>query len=104
MAERERSVEKGTQKVSRMAGRSLKMPGLRPSDYYLFSQEKEHFSFDMRELVTLGLRLIYAGWHRSDIREMISTLASQIAQEDLNVQSAKIVYTKFSDIRTEKDS
>lgn len=102
MPEREKSVGSGEKKVAVMAGRSLKMPGLKPSDYYLFAQEKEAFAFDMRELVTLGLRLIYAGWHRSDIREMIIALASQIAQEDLNVQAAKVVYKRFSEIRTEK--
>ena len=104
MEQREKSVASGERKVQRMSGRSLKFPGLKPSDFYLLTQEKEYFSFDMRELVVLGLRLIYSGWHRSDIREMIVHLASEIAQEDLNVQGTRIEYKKFREIRTEKEA
>ena len=81
-----------------ISGRSLRMPGVKPSDFFLFKEEKEYFDFDMRELVTLGLRWIYAGWHSKEMREMILSLAATIRQEDLDIQQSPIVYERFKDI------
>lgn len=62
----------------------LNMPGLKPSDYYLFNQEKEYFNFDMRQIVVLGLRCIYAGLHGQITAEQIKDMAYKIINEDLD--------------------
>ena len=79
-------------------GDSLKMPRLKTTDYYLFTQEKQYFSMGMRELVVLGLRWIYAGWHREDMRAMILALAEEIKMEDLDKVDKYTEYTPFKDI------
>src|SRR6266705_2218838 len=81
-----------------IAGRSLRMPGLKATDFYLFQQEKEFFDMDMRALVTLGLRFIYSGWHREDCQDMLRVLATQIHAEDLDAQEEFIHYTPLRDI------
>src|SRR5262245_26723912 len=77
-----------------MAGfqnRRLSMPGLKPSDYYLYATEKEFFkkhtgaaTFDLRSLAVVGFRLIYAGFHDARVREMILEIVKQVSQDDLD--------------------
>ena len=81
-----------------IAGRTLKMAGLKPSDYFLFKQEREYFDMDMRELVVLGLRWVYAGWHDPVMREMIKTLAIGVKKDNLDVQVERIEYKEFGKI------
>ena len=83
------------EKKSYIALRSLRMPQLKPSDYSLFKDMREFFGYDMRQLVVLGLRWIYAGYHEPGMREMIMTLAQQIQHEDLTVQQEIITYTQL---------
>ena len=97
----ENIVEKGEPKYNKghIAGRTLRMPGLKVSDYFLFKEARAYFNYDMRELFTLGLRLIYIVMHNSKLKEeILLPLANEIKNEDLDIQGEKKVYTKFNKI------
>ena len=101
MASRDTRVEKGQEKVAKsfIAGRSLRMPGLKPSDYYLFKESKALFNFDMRQVFILGLRLIYRCLFDARYRALLYELADEINKENLDIQDIKVVYENFSKIR-----
>jgi hypothetical protein len=99
------SVEKNEPKYNKghIAGRTLRMPGLKPSDYFLFKEARAYFQYDMRQLFTLGLRLIYILMHNPGLREQILIpLSGEIANEDLDIQKEKVVYVEFSKIGIER--
>ena len=81
-----------------IAGRSLRMPGLKPSDFYLLTQAKVHFDMDMRQVVVLGLRWLYAAQHDPVMAKMVLDLASTVHGENLDIQGVKVIYTPFNTI------
>ena len=78
------------------AGKTLRCPGLQPSDYYLFKTERAYFNFDMRQLLTLGLRCIHAGMHGTITAEQIKEIAADIANADLDKNDSRV----YRDIAT----
>ena len=86
------------EKSSWFNSRRLTMRGLKPSDYFLYKSEKEFFDFDMRQLVVLGLRWIYAGFHEQEMRNMILALANQIKAEDLDLEKQRPEYKKLTQL------
>lgn len=98
---RENTVEAGEKKIKSnwISGRILRIPGLKPSDWYLVQQIREYFSFDLRQVLVLGIRLIYAGFHDPHIKRSILILATQVKAENLDVQEEKIEYKKLKDIQ-----
>ena len=79
------------------AGKTLRCAGLQPSDYYLFKSLREYFDFDMRQLLTLGDRWIYAGMHDPKMLAMIQQLAVAVKQADLDVND-NIIYEPIAAI------
>lgn len=79
----------------------LSFPGLKPSDYYLFKEVREYFQCDTRQLVALGLRLIYSGFHDPRFREVILEIAKQVLQDDLDKEdkATRPNYTSLKDIK-----
>ncbi len=67
------------------AGRTLRCAGLQPGDYYLFKTIRAYFAYDMRQVLTLGLRWLYAGMHDPAMAKMIEQLAIEVKQADLDV-------------------
>lgn len=65
----------------------LNMPGLKPTDYYLYASEKAYFGFDMRQLVVLGLRMVYACAGGQITREQMLNMASAILNENLDKEA-----------------
>ena len=97
--ERETTVTKGEPKYSHaISGRTLKMPGFKVSDYFLFRSARDYFSMDMRQLFTLGLRFLYTAMHNEQMKEVLLNLATEIKNENLDIQGTKVVYTEFKDI------
>ena len=78
-----------------IAGRSLKCPGLKPSDYFLFKEIRQYFGYDMRQVLVLGLRYLYAAWHDPLQREAILSIATTLNTENLDIQHESITYTPF---------
>jgi hypothetical protein len=87
----------------------LKLPGLKPSDYFLYKSIADYFFpythsvSRLRQVVVLGVRLIYAIWHRPDLREMVIALAGQIQQEDLDRDLDSVVYKSLLEIVQESE-
>lgn len=93
--------EKGDAKYNKghISGRTLRMAGLKVSDYFLFKEARAYFNYDMRQLFTLGLRLIYMVMHNPELKQgILLPLANKIANENLDIQEEKIVYTEFNKI------
>ena len=80
------------------SSRRLTCQGLKPSDYFLYKQEKDYFDFDMRELFVLGLRSIYSLCHDPAQRERILTLARTIKTENLDKEKDRPEYTFFQKV------
>ncbi len=78
--------------------RRLTLPGLKPSDYFLFKECKEFFSFDTRQVLVLGLRIIYAAFHDPRFREMVFHIAKTVKAEDLSQEQQRPTYTTFSQL------
>lgn len=76
----------------------IKLPGFKPSDYFLFKQIRDHFVLDTRRTFVLGLRVIYAAWHDPVMREMVLTLATQVQHEEMDKQVENVVYKEFKNI------
>ena len=76
----------------------LYMQGLKPSDYYLYDQERKFFDFTMRALMVLGLRFIYSAASDPQQRSNLIHLANEIHQEDLDFETNRPVYKEFSKI------
>jgi hypothetical protein len=95
-------MEKFEEKVKKypFLRKTLNMPSLKPSDYFLYDQERKYFDFDMRELVVLGLRVIYACQHGQISRDQMLDFALQIKVEDLDLEDSRTrpTYTEFSKI------
>jgi len=72
--------------------RTLRMAGLSRSDFQLFTLLKKHFGFDMRQIVILGFRWLYASWHEPRLRAMVIALAQEIVAEDLNEEGPRGTY------------
>jgi hypothetical protein len=87
----------------------LKLPGLKPSDYFLYKSIRDYFfpytssTSSTREVFVLGLRLLYAVWHRPDLRDMVITLAGHIQQEDLDRDLESLVYKSLLEIVQESE-
>jgi hypothetical protein len=85
----------------RYTARRLTMQGLKPTDYFLYKEGKEFFNFDMRQLVVLGLRTVYAGLHGQITREQILNMAASIYGENMDQEplETRPTYREFSKIR-----
>lgn len=95
---RDREVDRGEKKFKgHISGRTLRMPGLKPSDYWLFDHEKAFFGLDMRELVVLGLRVIHRGFQDERLREIIYQILDQVKADDLDIQGEKVVYQRLEE-------
>ena len=81
--------------------RRLSFPGVKPSDYFLFKEIREYFQCDTRQLVVLGLRLIYSGFHDPRFREVILEIAKQVLQDNLDTEdrATRPNYTGLKDIK-----
>lgn len=84
-------------KNNHISGRSLRMPGLQPTDYFLFKETRQYFDFDMRQVVVLGLRLTYAMFHDKALRNMILEIAQQVKMDDLDA-CQPIRYDTFAEM------
>ena|SRR2546423_5248112 len=82
----------------------LKVPGLKPSDYFLFKSIRDYFFpytpsiSNTRQVFVLGIRLIYTCFHDPLLREKVFTLAQQLQHEDLDKQLEHIIYKSLQDI------
>lgn len=75
------------------------MPGLKPSDWYLCSQEMEYFNMNLRQLVVLGIRFLYASQHDPVLKEQIARMAAQVYAEDLDLEEEdRPVYQEFKSL------
>jgi len=72
--------------------KKLWMPGLKPSDYYLYNSMQKYFDLNMRQLFVLALRLIYAGATHPEFREWILRFAAEVKAEDLDRQLEGVEY------------
>jgi len=80
----------------------LRIPSLKPSDWYLVEQEIDFFSFQSRDkhiraILVLGARLIYSGFHDPRVREMILHLAEEVKKDNLDL-GKHVVYKEFKNI------
>lgn len=83
-----------------ISGRTLRMPGLKPSDYFLFKQCREYFHLDMRKMFTVGLRLIYTVMLNPSLRaNLLLPLIEQVHNENLDIQELEVTYERFIDIK-----
>lgn len=82
----------------------LWMPGLKPSDYYLYNSMQQYFGFNMRQLFVLGNRLIYAGARHPEFREWILRMAAEVYAENLDVQTEKVEYEDIAKLMVQKPS
>jgi len=80
------------------SSRRLTCQGLKPSDYFLYKQEKAYFDMDMRALFVLGLRIIYSLSHDPVQRERILSLARTIKTENLDKEKDRPEYTFFQQV------
>src|SRR5438552_3498715 len=82
----------------------LKIPGLKPSDYFLFKSIRDYFLpytpsiSNTRQVFVLGIRLIYTCFYDPVLREKIFTLAERLQHEDLDRQLEHIEYKSLQDI------
>ncbi len=75
------------------------MAGLKPSDYFLYKSMCQFFEFDLRDLVVLGLRYLYASAHDSSKKEQILQLAQRLKEEDLDIEPQdRPIYTDFTEL------
>ena len=65
----------------------LTMPGMKPSDFYLYTQVNKQFNFKLRDVCVLGLRMIYACAGGGITREQMLNMISSISQENLDYEN-----------------
>ncbi len=96
--ENRESVENGEKKGRGISNRTLKLPGLKPTDYFLFTQIRDYFGLPgLRGVLVFGLRWIYSSWHDKELREKMRVIARSVLEEDLD-KHIEIKYKDFDKI------
>ncbi len=86
----------------------LKLPGFKPSDYFLFKSIRDYFFpytpalSSTRQVFVLGLRIIYTCFYDPLLREKVFALAETLQHEDLDRQLEHIEYKSLQDIIDEE--
>ncbi len=93
--------EKADQSVLR---RKLTMPGLKPTDFFLFAQAKKHFDMTMRQVFVLGIRLIYTCFADPLLRDRVLYLAHQVQYDNLDKDEVYLQYRTYDQLLTDQPS
>ncbi len=65
----------------------LSLPGLKPTDYFLFKNLRDTYQLDTRQILVIGLRWIYAAHHEEYLKTMVKSIITQVQNEDLDQEA-----------------